>query len=99
MYTNGVDEPCFVWDKSNTEHLLERHGIQDFEAEEALLDFGGSGFGTYNRGLEKRYGYLGSTQDGRILAVVYTERGGCFRVVTARDAKLSEKRRYRKGKR
>ena len=93
-----MDKPCFIWDEDNTEHLLERHGIEDFEAEEALLDLGGLGFGTYNRELEKRCGYLGATQDGRILAIIYTEREGCFRVVTARDAKPNEKRRYKKGK-
>ena len=60
VYTENVDEPCFIWDEGNTEHLLERHGIQDFEAEEALLDLGGSGFGTYNQGLEKRYSYTDS---------------------------------------
>lgn len=41
-------------------------------------------------------GFLGSTDDGRILLVVYTRRDSALRVVTARDAEDDEERLYRR---
>lgn len=46
---------------------------------------------------ERRWAYLGATEPGRVLFVVYTHRGRHVRVVTAREATDREKRRYRKG--
>ena len=51
-------------------------------------------FSTYNTASERRYSIIGATYEGRILRVIYTTRNGKFRVVTARDAKKSERRRY-----
>ena len=50
----------------------------------------------YNRLGERRYGLIGATDEGRILTVIYTHRAGRIRVVTARDATHSEKRRYQR---
>ena len=87
----------YQWDDSNLDHIAD-HDIEDFEAEDALEDPRGVALGAYNKGNEKRYGIIGATEAGRILAVFYTFRSGTVRVATARDAKPGEKRRYRKRK-
>ncbi len=51
---------------------------------------------TINSGVERRSGFIGATEAGRILYVAYTKRGGVIRVVTARDANSREKRSYRR---
>ncbi|MGH3086677.1 MAG: BrnT family toxin [Rubrobacteraceae bacterium] len=72
----------FDWDEGNEEHIA-RHGIEPYEAEEALLD-------------PKRVGTIGATAAGRILAVVFTRREGKTRPIMARNATDKEKRRYRR---
>ena len=88
----------FDWDEANTGHLA-RHGVEQWEAEEALLDPGriGSPASAYNVSGESRWAALGATESGRVLFVVFTRRREKVRVVTARDAEVREKRRYRRG--
>ncbi len=91
-YNKGVD---FDWDEANKEHIA-RHGVTPNEAEEALTDPDRMSFSARNVPQELRRAYLGATEAGRILVVVYTKRAGRIRVVTARDASPREKRRYRR---
>jgi len=85
----------FDWDDANIEHIHD-HRIEPDEAEEALLDPFSLGVAAYGARDERRQGALGSTTNGRILVVVFTLRHGRPRVVTARDATRTEKRRYQK---
>ena len=85
----------FFWDDANLEHVA-RHGLDEFEVEEALLDPKGLDVPASNRGGERRFGFVGATASGRILFVIFTERGGDLRVVTAYDANAGQKRRYRR---
>lgn len=85
----------FDWDDENIAHIAQ-HGVQPWEAEEALLDPGRTRTPAYRVGRETRRAALGATDVGRILFVVYTRRRGRVRVVTARDAGDREKRRYRR---
>ena len=86
----------FDWDEHNSDHLRER-GIEPEEAEEAILDPDRIGAAAYNAGQERRWALLGATEAaGRILFVVYTRGRGRIRVITAREATVREKRRYRK---
>ncbi len=87
----------FDWDDANVEHIAQ-HGIEPEEAEDALLDPDGKDVDAYNRRGEKRFAYLGATQGGRLLFVVFTERKAKLRVLSARDADVGEKRRYRRRK-
>lgn len=89
------DGGLFDWDEGNEEHIA-RHGVEPFEAEEALLDPGRVGLDVYGAVGEKRVGAIGMTDAGRILAVVFTRRGAMMRLITARDATDKEKRRYRR---
>ncbi len=87
----------FEWDCDNEDHIA-RHGVDLYEAEEAATDPGDivKRAGTDRRG-NRRYVYVGKTEDGRILFMVVDRKGGRrWRVGSARDAKFNEKRGYRK---
>lgn len=86
----------FDWDAHNEEHIARHHVTAD-EAEEAVLDPSRVPF-TAHRGPhgQRRAALVGATEAGRLLFVVLEKRGQAFRVVTARDAQPSEKRRYRR---
>lgn len=91
------DRGDFDWDEANIGHLA-RHGVERWEAEEALLDPGRIGNAAYNVRGETRWAALGATEAGRrVLFVVFTWRRGRIWVVTARDTEAKEKCRYRRG--
>ena len=85
----------FEWDDGNLDHIA-RHGVSPEEAEEALLDRRRIGTAIRRSTDELRWGSVGATEDGRILAMIYTRRSGRIRIVTARDANVAERRRYRR---
>jgi uncharacterized DUF497 family protein len=66
------------------------------EAEEVFDDRRRQGFPVYQVDQERRFGILGATQDGRILALVFVRRGDRIRIFSARDATPVERRRYRR---
>ena len=84
----------FESDDANVEHIAE-HGVTPEEAEEAVTDPRRVRLDAYNAPTEVRRGYIGRTAADRLLAVVITRRGNRFRVVTARNATQTERRRYR----
>ena len=84
----------FDWDDANIDHIARHH----VTPEEALTDPRRIGLNTYSPTDEIRYGVLGRTTEGRILMVIFTPRNGMVRVITARDANTTEKRRQRKQK-
>jgi uncharacterized DUF497 family protein len=78
------------WDEHNEEKLVDRHGGTAAEAEEC--------FGNPNS--RRRVGdvnlMLGVTDAGRMLFLVYQQKRGIVRVVSARDMTDSEGRAYRR---
>jgi uncharacterized DUF497 family protein len=89
----GYEE--FDWDDDNIEHIA-RHGVEPWEAEDAMLDPDRVGASARNVPGERRFAVVGATESGRVLFVVFTRRERGIRVITARDANDSEKRRYRR---
>jgi uncharacterized DUF497 family protein len=85
----------FDWDDGNRDHV-RRHGVEPEEAEEAVNDPLRRLAPAYNTPTERRRAVLGSTNEGRILFVVMTDRAGRTRVLSARDADEHEKRRFRR---
>ncbi|MBA2691634.1 MAG: BrnT family toxin [Rubrobacter sp.] len=73
------------------------HGVGREEVEQALKDFEGKVAGAYNKEGERREAWLGASDEGRILFVVYTHRGERLRPITFRGANDAEKRRYGRG--
>lgn len=86
----------FDWDEANLEHAT-RHGIKDFEIEDAVLDVESMEVAAKDVRGERREALIGSTAGGRIVVIVYTDREGKIRPISARDATDAEKRRYRRG--
>jgi uncharacterized protein len=94
VYTK-VATRVFNWDEDNVIHVA-LHGVTTIEVEEALLDPRRIGAPAEHAPTERRYGAIGSTEDGGVLAVVFTKRRGAIRPITARDLTPAERRRYRR---
>ncbi|MGE0599896.1 MAG: BrnT family toxin [Dehalococcoidia bacterium] len=97
VYTRADDDGAFEWDDDNAGHVA-RHGIEWWEAEEALLD---EDRFALSRGMprgEYRFAIVGKTLAGRMLTVVFARRNARIRVVTARDAARREVRLYGRNK-
>jgi uncharacterized protein len=76
-----MNDDLFEWDLANIGHISE-HCVTPEEAEEVLLGEPLEiGFEVVDG--EDRWGYVGETNEGRILRVTITLRGERTRVVTA----------------
>ena len=71
----------FDWDAENTKHIGS-HEVETADAEQVLCN-GPLVVQYQEHDSEERILVLGQTNAGRLLAVVYTERRGRIRVVTA----------------
>lgn len=91
---DDVDNPA-----GNVAHLAERHGITPDDVEEAMADPRRFPAPAYSMDTERRRGMVGATTDGRILFVVYTQRGNKLRVISARRADDWQQRQYRRRRR
>ena len=59
----------FEWDDENIAHIAE-HAVSTDEAEEVFADPRRRGLPAYNTPSERRWAFVGSTSDGRLLFVV-----------------------------
>ena len=84
----------FEWDDANLDHIA-RHGVESWDIEEAFDDRRRVQFPAHSG----RYGYVGRTEDGRLIAMFLERRDGHWRVATARDASEREGRAYRRANR
>ena len=83
--------PEFEWNEHNEEKLLDRHGVSAAEAEECFAS------ASSRRRVGDVYLLLGVTDSGRMLLLVYEQKGGgVVRVFSARDMTDSERRTYRR---
>ena len=86
----------FDWDADNEQHIA-RHGINPREAEEAILIELLEADVQPNES-EERVLCFGRTNSGRLLTVLYTERRGRIRVVTAYEMTKPQQQMYFEGK-
>jgi uncharacterized DUF497 family protein len=70
------------WDVDNRRHI-QRHGLNEELVEQALADPIGFDVDLDVVDGEERITTIGATNDGRLLAVVYSIRGGWIHPVTA----------------
>ncbi|HEY1205057.1 MAG: BrnT family toxin [Bryobacteraceae bacterium] len=85
----------FEWDAENRRHIA-RHGITPEEAEDAvLIEPLEAGLQQYES--EERVLCFGRTKSGRLLTILYTERRGKIRVVTAYEMTKEQERLYFEG--
>jgi uncharacterized DUF497 family protein len=81
----------FDWDEANISHVA-RHDVMPAEIEEV---FGRPhGFDIDECDYEERFRIYGITAQGRYLTVVYTERNGRMRPITAWDMTQEEMEQY-----
>jgi hypothetical protein len=82
----------FDWDADNLQHIA-RHGIDPNEAEEAvLIEPLEADFQPHEN--EERVLCFGRTKSGRLLTILYTERRGKIRVVTAYEMTKPQQQMY-----
>ena len=76
----------FVWDESKYQRVIKKHNVRFYEVVSALDD--PRGYETPGSlSDEDRWIFVGRTQSGRILNVVYSEEDlPLYRIITANDA-------------
>ncbi len=91
---NDEREHEFEWDASKAEANFRKHGIA-FEAARRVFQ---DGFAVEWPDADLPYGearfVITGMVDGRLLRVVYTERNGRIRIISARKATRHEQREY-----
>lgn len=86
----------FDWDDANLKHIA-RHGLTPEEAEDALL-IEPLEADVQEHESEQRVLCFGRAKTGRLLTVVYSERRGKIRVITAYEMTKRQQRLYFEGK-
>ena len=85
----------FEWDEAKAMSNIRKHGVS---FEEATTIFGDPNtitiFDTEHSDVEKRFIDIGISMNGRVLVLVYTERGRRIRIISCRKATLAERRQY-----
>lgn len=88
----------YEWDENKADVNLIKHGVAFEEAETVFddplyVDF----YDPDHSVSENRYIIIGESCKQRLLFVSYTERGDIVRLISAREATLSEKKGYEEG--
>lgn len=85
----------FEWDEVKAEQNLRKHGITLEEARTVFGDpFTITIAGSEHSVDEDRYIDVGTSAAGRLLVVVYTERGSTVRIISCRRATRTERKVY-----
>lgn len=89
-----MNEDDFEWDDAKAAQNLAYHGVSFETAKRVFEDpFAAERLDDRADYGEDRYILIGMVDD-RILCVIYTLRNGTIRIISARGAEPSEKRRY-----
>lgn len=81
------------WDEGKAESNRRKHGIDFAHAATVLNDSFGLTIRD-ERGSETRFVTIGSDAFNRVLTIVYTWRGKCTRLISARRATKHERQTY-----
>ena len=85
----------FEWDEKKAKSNRKKHGIGFDEAATVFLDPFSITISDHDHSAEEqRYIDIGSSEKGRVLVVVYTDRGVNIRIISCRRATYSERRYY-----
>ncbi len=86
------------WDEEKAKANLKNHGVSFDEATTVFCDpFSITIPDPDHSRDEQRFIDIGSSDRGRVLVVVYTERGTIIRIISCRKATPTERRRYEEG--
>jgi len=96
----AIREPIsFEWDNGNADKNYRKHSVTNQEAEQIFVNEKPVYFkDTKHSFNEARFGAYGKTNEGRQLTVIFTNRKGNIRIITARDMSKKERRIYEKNK-
>ncbi len=85
----------FEWDNGNILKIWDSHQVRTSECEEvfANVPFGGRPDPKHSENEERNFAF-GSTNEARLLTVIYTIRGRRIRVVNAWPMSRKERRNY-----
>jgi len=87
----------FEWDDEKAKANLKKHGVSFDEATTVFIDpFSITRYDPDHSVDEQRYIDIGSSDEDRVLVVVYTERGASIRIISCRKATPSERSFYEK---
>ena len=86
-----------TWDPNKAEINFKKHKIRFSDAEMVLFDPLAMTLKEHAVSTEQRFVTLGSDAVGRIIAVVYSYRADTIRLISARKATPTERKKYEKG--
>lgn len=85
----------FEWDSGKAEANLRKHRVSFDEAASVFFDALSATIPDPDHSVgERRFLTMGISTTGRLLVVAHTERGSTLRIITARLADTSERKRY-----
>ena len=85
----------FEWDSERAAENLRKHRVSFDEAATAFFDPLSMTVPDPDHSLgERRLITMGASSGGRLLVVAHTERGSTLRIISARSASASERKRY-----
>ena len=88
----------FEWDQEKAKANLKKHRVSFDEATTIFIDPFSVTIPDIDHSLsEQRYIDIGSSDNGRVLVVIYTERGSNIRMISCRKATPSERTPYEEG--
>ena len=88
----------FEWDEEKAKANLKKHRVSFDEATTVLNDSFSITIPDPDHSVdEQRYIDIGSSDNGRVLVVVYTERSPNIRIISCRRATPSERKLYEEG--
>jgi len=88
----------FEWDEDKATANLKKHGVGFDEATTVFADpFSATITDSDHSAGEQRYVDIGTSERGRVLIVVYTERSTSIRIISCRKATPAERKVYEEG--
>lgn len=85
----------FEWDSGKAAENLRKHRVSFDEAATAFFDPLSMTVPDPDHSLrERRFITMGASSSGKLLVVAHTERGSTIRIISARPASASERKRY-----
>ncbi|RRR69711.1 MAG: BrnT family toxin [Candidatus Viridilinea halotolerans] len=89
----------FEWNENKALRNIDKHGVSFEEAVTVFLDMHSlTIFDEKHSTTEDRFIDIGRSLSGRLLVVVYTERAEQIRIISARQATITERRVYERRK-
>ena len=85
----------FEWDRNKEKLNIKKHAISFDEAVTVFYDPSSATFADPDHSIEEdRLVTIGYSSQGRLFVVSHTERGDAIRIISARSATASERKRH-----